>query len=147
MSNTFEILARGLCYDGKWREGDLCHHRDGSVTIRPIGSTDGLGYYVKRETVTPYVQRTDKNGKKVFLFDVVRMKGVCANSGEPYDELWYVGYNYEKNIFCINGKSYEEFPSQEEFLEECEVVGSLFDEDTKFLYETVQTCRRAEVAR
>ena len=127
MSNTFEILARGLCYDGKWREGDLCHHRDGSVTIRPIGSTDGLGYYVKPETVTPYVQRTDKNGKKVFLFDVVRMKGVGANSGEPYDELWYVGYDDETCMFCIGGKLYEVLPAQREFSEECEVVGNKWD--------------------
>ena len=146
MSNTFEILARGLCYDGKWREGDLCHHRDGSVTIRPIGSTDGLGYYVKRETVTPYVQRTDKHGKKVFLFDVVRMKGVYADSGEEYDDLFFVGYDDENGGFVIDGKTSEFLPNKEQFLEECEVVGSLFDEDTKFLYETVQNCRKSEVA-
>lgn len=127
MSNTFEILARGLCYDGKWREGDLCHHRDGSVTIRPIDSTDGLGYYVKSETISPYVQRTDKNGKKVFLGDIVRIKGCYEDTGEEYDELFLVGYDDENCMFCINGNSCEFLPGQREFSEECEVVGNKWD--------------------
>ncbi len=121
MSNTFEILARGLCYDGKWREGDMCRHRDGSVCIRPIGSTDGLGYYVKPETVSPYVQRTDKNGKKVFLGDIVRH---CV---DDLDGFFFVGYNDKSCSFSINSGLCEFLPSQREFSEECEVVGNKWD--------------------
>ena len=143
MSNTFEILARGLCYDGKWREGDVCHHRDGSVTIRPIGSTDGLGYYVKRETVSPYVQRTDKNGQKVFLGDILIRRGI--DDGEEYADTFFIGYDDENGAFVIDGKRGQFLPNRETFLEECEIIGNRFENLT--LFESIKDFyRKSEVA-
>lgn len=129
MSNTFEILARGRsAFNGDWYEGDVSHHKNGSVSIRPIeNNPTGTGYYVEAETVSPYVQRKDKNGKKVFLGDIVRLKGIYADSGEPYDDLFFVGYDDENGGFVVDGKEGELLPNKEQFLEECEVIGNKWD--------------------
>lgn len=123
MSNTFEILARGRSlFNSDWYEGDVSHHKNGSVSIRPIeNNPTGTGYYVEAETVTPYVQRTDKNGKKVFLGDIVRH---CV---DDLDGFFLVGYNDKSCSFSINSDLCEFLPSQREFSEECEVVGNKWD--------------------
>ena len=127
MSNTFEILARGRCFNGNWYEGDMQHLRNGDVVIRPKDSTDGLGYYVDPQTVSVFVQRTDKNGKHVFVGDICRLKGVIADTGESYDELFCVGFDSKSCMFSIDGNYAEFLPSKEEFFEECEVVGNKWD--------------------
>lgn len=146
MSNTFEILARGRSpFDGEWYEGDVSRHKNGSVSIRPIeNNPTGTGYYVEAETVTPYVQRTDKNGKKVFLGDILIRCGI--DDGEEYADTFFVGYDDENGAFVIDGKRGQFLPNKETFLEECEIIGNCFENLT--LFESIKDFyRKSEVAQ
>lgn len=133
MSNTFEILTRGLCpYGGKkWYEGDVQHLRSGDVVIRPKRCSDGLGYYVDPETVSFYAQRTDKNGKHVFVGDIV----FYHDKEEDCVDLFVVEYDEENVAFCMGDKTREVLPSAETFSADCEVVGNKWQD--KELYERI----------
>ena len=133
MSNTFEILARGRCSfgGGKWYEGDVRHHHNGTVTIRPKASTDGLGYYVEPSTVTAYVQRTDKNGKHVFDGDICR-DFELEPDGELWEDCFYVGFDPKDCAFCVDGRHGEQLPDPETFNHEIEVIGNKFDNPEMF---------------
>lgn len=137
MSNTFEILTRGRCNfcGGKWYEGDVQHLKNGDVVIRPKCSTDGLGYYVDPETVSPFVQRVDKKGKKVFLGDICRYSGLEAGES-GVEDLFFVGYYDEDGSFTIDGRNAEFLPSKRSFTEDIEVIGNKWDDPE--LYERIK---------
>lgn len=130
MSNTFEILTRGRSsFNGEWYEGDVSYHRNGSVTIRPReNNVTGTGYYVEPKTVSPYVQRTDKNGKKVFLGDIVRLTGETVSfitDGEESEILFCVDFFYDFiSMFDQGPLPLLDFQT---FSEECEVIGNKWD--------------------
>lgn len=130
MSNTFEILARGRsAFNGDWYEGDVCYHRNGSVSIHPReNNVTGTGYYVEKETVSPYVQRTDKNGKKVFLGDIVRLTGETVSfitDGEESEILFCVDFFYDFiSMFDQGPLPLLDFQT---FSKECEVIGNKWD--------------------
>ncbi len=148
MSNTFEILTRGRsAFNGEWYEGDVSYHRNGSVSIRPReNNVTGTGYYVEKETVSPYVQRTDKNGKKVFLGDICRYVGL--EPGESgIEDCFFVGYYDKDGSFTIDGRGAEFLPNKQTFASEIEVVGNIWDnpEEYKKLLEVYENSRRKEV--
>ena len=124
MSNTFEILTRGRSpFNGDWYEGDVSYHRNGSVSIHPReNNVTGTGYYVEKETVSPYVQRTDKNGKNVFLGDICRYEEGC----------FFVGYYDEDGSFTIDGRGAEFLPDKETFASEIEVIGNIWDNPEEY---------------
>ena len=130
MSNTFEILTRGRSpFNGEWYEGDVSYHRNGSVSIRPReNNVTGTGYYVEKETVSPYVQRIDKNGKKVFLGDIVRLTGETVSfitDGEESEILFCVDFFYDFiSMFDQGPLPLLDFQT---FSEECEVIGNKWD--------------------
>ena len=124
MSNTFEILTRGRsAFNGEWYEGDVSYHRNGSVSIRPReNNVTGTGYYVEKETVSPYVQRTDKKGKKVFFGDICRYE----------EDYFFVGYYDEDGSFTIDGQGAEALPNKQTFASEIEVVGNIWDNPEEY---------------
>lgn len=79
-----EILFRGKRIDnGEWLEG--YYGFDDNKPLIAINKANGInGYFVAAETVGQYTGKTDKNGKKIFEGDIVK---VHANDSY-FDDCW-----------------------------------------------------------
>ena len=99
-----EILFRGKKYNGEWVEGTYYkqteYYGDKTEAHYIITSKDELEYdmmnaeRVISESVGQYMEMTDKNGKRIFDGDILRVAGVSVQIGTYY----YPPLDYPVNV-------------------------------------------------
>ena len=141
-----EILFRGKRIDnGEWLEGSFLNDRDGSFYICPAVSDISYGdggnrrrigcwYKVDPSTVGQYTGLKDKNGKRIFEWDILHIAKIADGLGGYYQ----TPLDYPVNVvvkwdLCAwmwetlcEDKRYISFPDAWCHYE-CEVIGNIHD--------------------
>ena len=117
-----EIIFRGKRFDnGEWIEGNLfIPDRDDTPTEICIGTNIvRISYDVQPETIGQYTGLTDKNGKKIFEGDIVKM--YLTNGAE----IGYIKYENKSCRFLF----IDEYSFGYGFDDTClpEVIGNIHD--------------------
>ena len=135
-----EILFRGKAFDGKWVEGFYYFLHSYLPTTDTIYCTEhyivahSAGSSIRPETVGQYTGLTDKNGKKIFEGDVLKIARKHDGTGTYYiPPLEYPVNVVVKWDMCAwmwetlcDDKRYIGFPDAWCHFE-CEVIGNIHD--------------------
>jgi len=126
-----EILFRGKRIDtGEWVEGDLHRHAGrtyiGSEYIDGIGIMNYSNHTVHPDTVGQFTGLLDKNGKKVFEGDVIRVD--CSGvAGSFEDGIYNVKYFLPDCAFCLE-QTDEQHAIQFNECYDYEIIGTIHDD-------------------
>ena len=128
-----EILFRGKCNEigkkcGQWIEG--FYAKDDEKPLIAINKDNGLnGYFVDPSTVGQYTGLTDKNGKKIFDGDIIKIV-----PDYDYSDDYSISKVYSYNgIFCVDYHGDDFDSTALGFLEDYlldgdfEVIGNIHD--------------------
>ena len=93
-----EILFRGKCnetckYNGQWIEG-FYGEDDGKPIIAHSTDRGLIGYFCDPDSIGQYTGLTDKNGKKIFEGDIVKVEN------NDYD--WYEHDPNSYSVFAVD---------------------------------------------
>ena len=114
-----EILFKAKRLDnGKWVVGDLLHTGDVDAVL--ISDCYSQLYRCDSDTLCQYTGLTDKNGRKIWENDIVKHK-----DSQCFGIIrWYCG---DYVGWCV----YDVYDDEQQFtmdmLNECEVIGNIFD--------------------
>jgi uncharacterized phage protein (TIGR01671 family) len=135
-----EILFRGKKKDGEWVEGDLLHWNKFYCIVEWDAKVEDINVANMRvipETVGQYTGLNDKNGKKIFEGDilklwqekinkedeVLRVRVEFGNPNHLYNwgfQIVPIGkFRYNKDILC--------WVETEDDIAFCEVIGNIHD--------------------
>lgn len=126
-----EILFRGKRKDnGEWVEGDLVHSKTTSRGVIVEIYTLEFMYEVNPETLGQFTGLLDKNGKRIFCWDIIRAHSNSTEKSRIYKvqfsggRLWFgFGENTHGYTFSLDELLEKEVGDELEF----EVIGNIYD--------------------
>jgi hypothetical protein len=119
-----EILFRGKSYtDNKWHYGYFFYQFSTPVCPERYEITDGagLGWNCPKETIGQFTGLTDKNGKKIFDNDIIKI--TFQRSGSSSYLISWDGEGYRWGYDCLS----ENLPYQGEPVISIERIGNIYD--------------------